>query len=213
MKTGQKIREIRLARNMKLAEVENLAGIANGNLSRIERGEQWISEDKLDSLADALGVAIADFFSEKSEAGTLATFRNLRAIPVISTAQASALAKPSVTYAPDAGFDVVYINYEISTRAFALKLEDESMLPEFRAGDVVIIDPELTPRPGDFVVAKCGRQEATFKKYRPREMDDSGEMIFELSPLNLDYPSLRSDVQKLGVIGVMVEHRKMYRSK
>ncbi|MFL9927170.1 LexA family transcriptional regulator [Herbaspirillum lusitanum] len=211
MKTGQKIREIRLARNMKLAEVENLAGIANGNLSRIERGEQWISEDKLDSLADALGVVVADFFSGESKPETLATLKNLRAIPVISTAQASALAKPGTAYAPDAGSDVVYINYEISTRAFALKLEDESMLPEFRAGDVVIIDPDLTAKPGDFVVAKCGRQEATFKKYRPRELDDSGEMIFELSPLNSDYPSLRSDVQKLGVIGVMTEHRKMYK--
>jgi SOS-response transcriptional repressor LexA len=213
MKTGQKIREIRLARNMKLAEVENLAGIANGNLSRIERGEQWISEEKLDSLADALGVVVADFFSDEPKPGTLATFHKLRAIPVISTTQASALAKPGMAYTPDAGSDVVYINYEISARAFALKLEDESMLPEFRAGDVVIIDPDLTPKPGDFVVAKCGRQEATFKKYRPRELDDSGEMIFELSPLNSDYPSLRSDVQKLGVIGVMVEQRKLYRGK
>jgi transcriptional regulator with XRE-family HTH domain len=61
MKTGQKIRHIRLAKKLTLAEVENAAGIANGNLSRIERGDQWISEDKLHTLAAALGVTVAIF--------------------------------------------------------------------------------------------------------------------------------------------------------
>lgn len=85
------------------------------------------------------------------------------------------------------------------------------MLPEFRPGDRVVIDPSMAPNPGDFVVAKNGHEEATFKKYRPRGRNADGVEVFELVPLNDDYPTLRSDVENLRVIGVMVEHRKRYR--
>lgn len=63
MKTGAKIREIRKARKLKLSEVESMAGMTEGNLSRVERGEQWLSEEKLYALADALEVSPAEFFT------------------------------------------------------------------------------------------------------------------------------------------------------
>ncbi len=85
------------------------------------------------------------------------------------------------------------------------------MLPDFREGDVVIIDPELAPTPGDFVVAKNGENEATFKKFRPRGLNEHGEQVIELVPLNEDYPSIRSDAQPFRIIGTMVEHRRYRR--
>lgn len=213
MKTGAKIREIRLAKGLKLAEVENAAGIANGNLSRIERSDQWISEDKLVALAEAMGVKVADFFIEKFDANVSEVPNSLQPIPVISAIQAGRMTQITDCYAPGAGYDVIYTDQDVSRRAFALEIEGDSMLPEFRPGDRVIIDPDLSPNPGDFVAAKNGSEEATFKKYRPRGMDANGDMIFELTPLNEDYPTLRSDLQVLFVIGVMVEHRKKYRRK
>ena len=85
------------------------------------------------------------------------------------------------------------------------------MLPDYRPGDRVIIDPEVTPTPGDCVVAKNGEDEATFKKYRPRGLDQAGNMVFELVPLNDDYPIIRSDATPVRIIGTMVEHRKYRR--
>lgn len=213
MKTGQKIREIRLSKGMKLAEVENRAGIANGNLSRIERGDQWISEEKLEALADALNVQVADFFkSEKFDVNVRSTIPGSRAIPVISYVQAGELTEVSDPYPVGTGFDLLYTDIPASEMAFALEIEGNSMLPDFQPGDRVIIDPTLSPRPGDCVVAKNGEHEATFKKYRPRGFNVTGSEIFELVPLNEDYPTLRSDIQHLAVFGVMIEHRK-YRRK
>jgi len=213
MKTGEKIRAIRLAKKMTLAEVEHAADLTGGNLSRVERGTQWLSEEKLHALADALGVEVADFFLEKFDLNVSAALPDMQAIPVISAIQAGLLTEIKDPYPPGAGFDVIYSDATVSKFAFALEIEGESMLPEFRQGDRVIIDPELSPNPGDFVVAKNGDEEATFKKYRPRGMDASGNMIFELVPLNPDYPTMRSDMQELFIIGVMVEHRKKYRRK
>lgn len=87
------------------------------------------------------------------------------------------------------------------------------MLPDYRPGDVVIIEPDMEPRPGDCVVAKNGREEATFKKYRQRGIDDLGNPIFELVPLNNDYPTIRSDTTPLVIIGVMVEFRRKTRGR
>ena len=61
------------------------------------------------------------------------------------------------------------------------------------------------------MVAKNGDDEATFKKYRPRAVDARGSMVFELVPLNDDYPIIRSDVTPVRIVGTMVEHRKYRR--
>ena len=78
----------------------------------------------------------------------------------------------------------------------------------FSDGDLVIIDPNVTPRPGEYVAVKNCEQEATFKKYRPRGLNAQGQEYFELVPLNPDYETMRSDLQPITIIGTMVEHRK-----
>jgi SOS-response transcriptional repressor LexA len=135
----------------------------------------------------------------------------LRPIPVISSVQAGALRDMDSPYPPGAGYAYEYTDQDLSKWAFALDVEGLSMMPEFRPGDRIIIEPEIAPNPGDFVVARNGTDQATFKKYRPRGIDATGNMVFELVPLNDDYATLRSDTEHLTVIGVMTEHRKKYR--
>ena len=135
----------------------------------------------------------------------------LRPIPVISSVQAGALRDMESPYPPGAGYAYEYTDQDLSDWAFALDVEGLSMMPEFRPGDRIVVDPEISPNPGDFVVARNGSEQATFKKYRPRGIDAAGNVIFELVPLNEDYPTLRSDTEHLSVIGVVTEHRKKLR--
>lgn len=137
----------------------------------------------------------------------------MRSYPVISLVQAGALTEIAHPYEPGDGFDVEFGEDDASRWAFFLEIKGDSMLPEFRPGDRVLIDPEVAPSPGDFVAARNTRQEATFKKYRVRGINESGHEIFELVPLNDDYPVLRSDERHLKVIGTMIEHRRKFRRK
>ncbi|MFM5527691.1 helix-turn-helix domain-containing protein [Aeromonas veronii] len=107
----------------------------------------------------------------------------------------------------DGNVEYVSASIDIGPRGFGLWLRGNSMTPIFNEGDLVIIDPDEQPRPGDYVVAKNGSEEATFKKYRPRGIDESGQEVFELVPLNDDFPTMHSDRQHIEIIGVMVEHR------
>lgn len=136
----------------------------------------------------------------------------LRPIPVISSIQAGALRDMDNPYEPGDGYAVEYTSdTRLSRWAFGLDVEGHSMAPMFQPGDRLIVDPELTPNPGNFVIARNGSNQATFKKYRPRGIDASGNMVFELVPLNDDYPVMRSDTEKLTVLGVVVEHRHKLR--
>ena len=133
-----------------------------------------------------------------------------RRIPLLNYVQAGDFADCGQNFTME---DVEYLltDLDLSDRAFALQIKGDSMLPEFKEGDRIIVDCEISPRPGDFVVAKNSEQEATFKKYRLLQIDSSGNEVFELTPLNEDYPSMRSDEHPVQIIGTMVEHRKYYR--
>ena len=137
----------------------------------------------------------------------------MRAYPVISKIQAGLVKEAVCPYEPGDGFAIEFGEDDASSWAFYFEIEGDSMLPEFRPGDRVLIDPEVPPRPGDFVAARNSKQEATFKKYRVRGIDESGQEVFELVPLNDDYPVLRSDEHHLSVIGTMLEHRRKFRRK
>lgn len=137
---------------------------------------------------------------------------NTRRIPLISYVQAGALATKSTIESLDGNFEYVMTDMDWSQYTFALKIVGDSMEPDFRAGDVIIVDPEIEPAPGEFVVAKNGDHEATFKKYRPTLMSHDGKQEFELVPLNNDYPTMSSVKHNIQIIGTMVEHR-IYRRK
>lgn len=137
--------------------------------------------------------------------------RDQRYIPVISYVQAGMMTEAVDPFALGDGLETILTDLDLSAQAFALVIEGPSMLPEFNEGDKVIIDPACAPRPGDFVVARNRADEATFMKYRPRGTGETGQMVFELVPLNDDFPTLHSERDHLRLIGVMIEHRKYRR--
>lgn len=106
-----------------------------------------------------------------------------------------------------------YTTYRSSKEksVFSLIVQGDSMLPDFRPGDSLIIDSALAPQAGSFVIAQNGDYEATFKKYRVTGYDEFGREIFELVPLNPDYPTLSSLNHNISIIGVMVVHMRNYK--
>lgn len=213
MNVGSEIRRRRKALKWTLEDLANRVDSDTGNLSRIETGKQGASEDMLRKIAVALGCAVADLFAGAEGATNVAVAPiGTRRIPLISYVQAGHMTEAVDPYAVGDGADWLLTDLDLSANAFALKIKGDSMLPEFREGDTVIIDPAVLPLPGDYVVAKNGDHEATFKKYRPRGVNEHGQQVFELVPLNEDYPSMRSDITPIRIIGTMVEHRR-YRKR
>jgi SOS-response transcriptional repressor LexA len=99
----------------------------------------------------------------------------------------------------------------VTSHQFAIYVHGDSMEPRFYDGDQIVIDTKLSPQPGEFVLSKTSKVELLFRKYRPRSTSKDGDLVFELMPLNDDYPSVRSDNMEIEIIGTMIEARSKRR--
>ena len=219
MSIHTRIKSQRAVSGMTQEALAKLLGVNRVSVSQWERGDTSPKGDNLINLAKALGVRPEWLlFGEGSAISESATagYRNVEPavipqggrVPILSYVQAGnwrEMCEQATGF--DGNVEYVTASVDIGPRGFGLWLRGNSMTPQFNEGDLVIVDPDEQPRPGDFVVAKNGSDEATFKKYRPRGIDENGQEVFELVPLNDDYPPMHSDRQHIEIIGVMVEHR------
>ncbi|MGN8190304.1 helix-turn-helix domain-containing protein [Burkholderia sp. 22088] len=186
-------------------------------IHRILTGESQTPRDPtLRPIADYFGVSIndlryIDLRKIQSESNIRPAAIGTRRIPLLNSLQVVKMTEAASTLPRNGVFEFLLTDLELSDNAFALEIDDDSMTPEFNAGDRVIIDPALSPRPGDYVVAAKEGEDATFKRYRARGTNEMGQDVFELVPLNPDYPTVSSEHRSVKIIGVMVEHRRYRR--
>ena len=72
--------------------------------------------------------------------------------------------------------------------AFAARLIDDSMFPEFREGDILIFSTSDEIRTGDFAWVHTG----TRSTFRQVFLEDEGSTL-RLAPVNREYPEIRAD--------------------
>ena len=88
---------------------------------------------------------------------------------------------------------------------YAVVVEDNSMQPELCAGDLVIIDSERTPNPGDFVVVHLSaKNQNVIRRYR-----ESDIALFQLLANNELWSTIVvNNESEAKILGVVVEQRK-----
>jgi len=222
MKINERIKQTRKRLGYSQEILGSRVGVSRVSISQWERGENTPNGRYLNDLAAALGVTVDWLLTGEGEGAVTSApevipgYHNVEPavipqgnrIPILSYVQAGnwrEMCEQATTF--DGNVEYVAASVDIGPCGFGLWIRGRSMTPMFNEGDLVIIDPDEQPRPGDYVVAKNGSEEATFKKYRPRGIDESGQEVFELVPLNDDFPTMHSDRQHIEIIGVMVEHR------
>lgn len=152
-----------------------------------------------------------------AEAYAVPTVTKARQIPVVDYVEAGSPREIVDAYAQGGGHRMEWLDpssaESLGPHTFALEIRGRSMEPEFREGEIIIVDPDACVRPGDVVVAKVnGDTEATVKKYRDRGRDDQGHPVYELVPLNPDYASITIDSSNPGsLIGPVVQHKRNLR--
>ena len=94
---------------------------------------------------------------------------------------------------------------ELGDNAFALKMKDDSMEPELKRQDILIIDPDQTPTPGDLVVALVdGNDNVVIRRYKQLSaLKDHHE--YELLATNHAWASIRIESAHQGkIIGAVI---------
>lgn len=204
---GQRIRSRREKLGWTVQKLATLAGVDNGFLSKVETGKAGASWETYTKLAGALGVTVDVLFSSGNVVFTAPDWRR---IPLLSYAEARQWPALQGSAREMDTTTSISTNLEYPADVFALRLTGNSMEPEFHEGEIVIISPSDKPRPGDFVMAVVDN-EVTFNQYRLGGLNERGESVFELHPLNILYAHMRSDRQRISIIGTMIEHRRFRR--
>lgn len=193
-----------------------------GNLWQYLSGHRRLNVKVASCMSQALGISVDDFSPRLAkEIAALKGGANLKLldeeelakkrkqIPLISYVHAGALT--------DVG-DLIPDEYieafgDHPDGCFALKVDGDSMTPVFDEGDYVVVDPTRSPKVGCYVVARSwldSMNEATLKQYFVTDFDEEGRTVFELRPLNNNYPTMHSARHKLQIIGVVAEAIKRF---
>ncbi|MDC4764831.1 helix-turn-helix domain-containing protein, partial [Acinetobacter baumannii] len=99
---------------------------------------------------------------------------NLHKIPILDFVQAGFWHE--VVYDGTTPHSYTYTDYLSSNpeAIFSVIVQGNSMEPDFKEGDMLIVDASIAPKPGSYVIAQNGSHEATFKKYRVLSHDEYG---------------------------------------
>lgn len=209
---GRRILEARKAKGLTLKALGELAGdLKQTRLTNWEQGTRTPGPEEIKRLAKALDVSPAFLMCLSDDIQVKKTKSPSHLIPLLDHHQACD-AKLHIHAIREQGTtnDVVFISVsavllpKLSDEAFALKMLDESMMPEIRVGDVLIIDPSVYPKPGDYVVVKVADKPETIVCQYKKLSYTSPE--FELLTLNDNWPNIKvADNFEIEIIGRVMQ--------
>lgn len=194
--------EWRRHRGLSQEQLAEAAHTSKATISRLEAGKRGLSQKWLEVLAPPLDTTPAGLLSPPAGARDRPAVPSL---PLIDTVQAGRWSEVVDPYAIGDAKAWIPVTRKYGPRAFALEIDGPSMLPDYHDKDIILVDPDVEPRPGDDVVARLEEENtATFKRLRVKGYDNRGKPIVELVPLNPDWPVLT--LKKGGrVVGVAMD--------
>lgn len=214
---GQRILASRKAKGLTQKALANLTDdLKQSRINNWERGIRTPGPEEIKQLAQALEVSAAFLMCLTDENQHRNIKNPSQLIALLDHAQACDAKFHIDAIRKGAQIDnVVIISVstvllpELSADAFALKMSDDSMTPEFRANDVLIIDSTVSPNPGDYVAVKIGKQlEIIICQYKKLSFTLPQ---FELLTFNDNWPNIKvDDGVEVDIVGVVVQNLRGY---
>ena len=215
---GQRIREQRNAKGLtRKALAELTTELKPSSINNWERGDRTPGPEEIKLLAKILEASPAFLMCLTDENQPYHTERNPRShVPLLDHKQTcdyqEHIHRISNLHATNKPI-LVPVSQELMSQlgehAFALKMIDDSMMPDIRVNDVLIVDPSVSPNPGDFVCIKIiGKQGVFVCQYRQLSYESSD---FELITLNENWPNITLNAKsKAEIIGKIIQNMRIY---
>lgn len=209
---GSRLTKLMQDKKLERTELSNLTGINYEMIRRYMVGLAQPRPDKMQKLAEALGVSMA-FLSYGKEQMIFEAVRKIRNVPVLSWVRAGLFHETGELQYDET--EPVY-DEDYPEGIYWLTVKGDSMEPRFHEGDLILIDPNRTAKAGDYVIAIRLDAEGsyenamTFKKYRQGFDEKIGRDYSQLVPLNEDYAVIDSRHTPFEVRGVVLERKEKF---
>ncbi|MDB6011520.1 MAG: hypothetical protein JWL65_3770 [Gammaproteobacteria bacterium] len=185
------------------------SGVAQSTIGRILRGEVNPQSVNLERIAKAFSMSLAKLaemgqgkqpVAESTD--DLKSVERSARVALIPWAQAGSFTDASDNPQPGDGEEWMPQPKYSGDRTFALRVRGESMEPDYQHGDIIFVDPDVTPAHGkDVVVQLGGRNEVVFKR-----LVVEGRLEY-LKPANPNWPDKIIEISAYPgarIIGVVI---------
>ncbi len=197
-----------------IAEVSRRSGVNEKYLSQVGRGDvqrkspRGLGDESVEKLE--LGCGKQPGWMDTLHANSPVEPYNVTPgpelrgkVPLISLTRAGNWCEAVDVLHPGDAEDWIDTTAQVKRHTYALRVEGDSMEPDFPAGTILIVEPEMDPQPGDYVIMKNGG-DATFKQLIKDGPD------YYLKPLNPRYP-IKPVPEGAHVCGVVREAVRKFR--
>lgn len=201
MSLGQRLKLVREGKKLTQLSLAQRSGVSQQLISRLESGHVE-STTEIFPLADALAVDarwLATGQCSIVDAPEESPSKPLMQVPVVSWVAAGNWRE----MIESDEHTTIAVACKVGRNAYALQIKGDSMEPGFPNGSYIVVDPDLEPRPGSYVVVRLDEtHEATFKQL----IVEGG--VQYLKPLNPRYPvmEVRQEASFCGVVRHMEMH-------
>ncbi|CAG36759.1 LexA family protein [Desulfotalea psychrophila] len=203
-------------------------GISSGYLTELKKAKKKGSEEQRRLLALYFEMSYEDFLAageqilagknptelistkilKKRVKNLGITHKSIKKIPLLSWTEAAEWSTTLKNTLSATINEWITVICKAGKTAFALKVMCQSMEPEFCPGDIIIVDPEIAPETGRFVIAQLDGQssgsEATLKRFER----DGGDLY--LVSLNDKYGDKNVTDTNFKICGCVVQKIKNY---
>ena len=204
-----RFKELRKSKNLTQTEFASLIHVDQSTVSKWEQDKITPDIQTMQLLAEFFGVSVDYLLGRGSNISATTINRNVVRIPIYGTIPAGV----PVEMIEDSYIDDYEEIDEILTRNgntyFGLKIKGDSMSPEFRNGDTIILKQQDSCESGEFCAVSINHTESTFKKViiRPNGIT--------LQPLNpafepMFYTNQEVSELPITILGVVKEVRRTY---
>lgn len=204
---GDRIRLRRKSLQLTQKQLAQQIKVSHVAISQWEKDETLPRGENLLRLAEALGCAPAFLIDGDGPVFSESAYGGLHQIPLLFQRDVAQWLTDDSSVRHEL---LMHNDMALSQQSFAFRVEEQAMMPAIVRDDVVIIDPRVSPRPGDSVLA-LQQQIALIRTWRQRSSED-GVTQFELAPININFPELHSSRENLKLIGTVVELRRYRQS-
>lgn len=188
---GSRIRQARNRKGLSQPQLAKLAGVSKGTVSMWETGVTKPKGENLMRLSSVLGMSplsLVDGPSDDVKDVAPPDYIPVRKVPLIAWVAAGNWCDSPDNHQPGDAEEWLDCPFPFSDSAFCLAVVGDSMWPEYREGEYILVDPALDAVHGDDVVAREPDGKHTFKRL---QITPEGTYLLALNP---DHPNRKIEI-------------------
>lgn len=202
MNSVERVKQICKERRIPISRLERDLGFANGYVNQLKKGA--FPDDRLLAISKYLNLSVVYLQTgnePQAESGKIGV-----KVPILGRVAAGI---PIEEIEDVIGWEEISESMARKGKYFCLEIKGDSMEPDLRDGDIVVVCHQNTAENGDIVIAQVNGNEATCKRIA---ISETGITLMSYNPKYEPMPFTNEQIESMpvSIIGKVVESRRKF---